>query len=46
MLQRLDDPVTPKVMSKMNADGSFSTPSLENMAPFISDEEHDKLMLW
>lgn len=46
VLQRLDDPVTPKVMSKMNADGSFSTPSLENMAPFISDEEHDKLMLW
>ncbi len=46
VLQRLDDPVSPKVMSKMNADGSFSTPSLENMAPFISDEEHDKLMLW
>ncbi len=46
VLQRFDDPVSPKLMSKMNADGSFSTPSLENMAPFISDEEHDKLMLW
>ena len=44
--ERLDDPVTPKVMSRMNADGSFSTPSLEDMAPFISQEEHDKLMLW
>lgn len=42
--QRLDDPVTPKVMSRMNADGSFSTPSLEDMAPFISKEEHDELM--
>lgn len=42
--QRLDDPVTPKVMSRMNEDGSFSTPSLEDMAPFISKEEHDELM--
>ncbi len=46
VLQRLDDPITPKVMSRMNADGTFSTPSLEDMAPFISIEEHDKLMLW
>ena len=44
--QRLDDPVTPKVMSRMNEDGSFSTPSLEDMAPFISQEEHDSLMFW
>ncbi len=44
--QRLDDPVTPKVMSRMNEDGSFSTPSLEDMAPFISKEEHDSLMFW
>lgn len=44
--QRLDDPVTPKVMSRMNSDGTFATPSLEDMAPFISQEEHDELMLW
>lgn len=44
--QRLDDPITPKVMSRMNADGSFATPSLEDMAPFISQEEHDSLMFW
>lgn len=44
--ERLDDPITPKVMSRMNPDGSFSTPSLEDMAPFIPQEEHDKLMLW
>ena len=46
ILQRLDDPVSPKVMSRMNEDGTFSTPSLEDMAPFISKEEHDRLMLW
>lgn len=46
VLQRLDDPVSPKVMSRMKEDGSFDTPSLEDMAPFISQEEHDKLMLW
>lgn len=44
--QRLDDPVLPKVMSRMNEEGSFSTPSLEDMAPFISKEEHDLLMFW
>lgn len=44
--QKLDDPVTPKVMSRMNEDGSFATPSLEDMAPFISKEEHDALMFW
>ena len=42
--QRLDDPVSPKVMSRMNEDGSFATPSLEDMAPFISEEEHNRLM--
>lgn len=44
--QKLDDPVTPKVMSRMKSDGTFDTPSLEDMAPFISEEEHDSLMLW
>lgn len=46
VFQRLDDPVSPKVMSRMKEDGSFDTPSLEDMAPFISQDEHDKLMLW
>lgn len=44
--QRLDDPVSPKVKSRLNEDGSFSTPALEDMHPFISKEEHDSLMLW
>ncbi len=46
VLQRLDDPVNPKLMSRINEDGSFSTPSLEDMAPFLPKEEHDKLMFW
>lgn len=46
VLQRLDDPVTPKVMSRMKDDGTFDTPSLEDMAPFITQEEHDSLMFW
>ncbi len=43
--ERLDDPVTPKVSSRMNEDGSFTTPSLEDMAPFISKEEHNRWMI-
>lgn len=43
--QRLDDPVQPKVMSRQNEDGSFVTPSLEDMFPFLPQEEHDALMI-
>ena len=44
--QRLDDPVCPKVMSRQNADGTFVTPALQDMYPFISGEELNSLMLW
>lgn len=44
--QRFDDPVSPKVMSRMNEDGTFSTPALHDMAPFLSREELDSLMMW
>ena len=43
--QRLDDPITPKVMSRIGANGEFVTPSIEDMYPFISKEEYDSLML-
>jgi acetolactate synthase-1/2/3 large subunit len=43
--QAEEDPVTPKVMSRMRPDGTFITPSIEDMSPFISKEEHDSLML-
>lgn len=42
--QRLDDPVVPKLMSKLLADGTFSTPSLEDLSPFLPDEVQQELM--
>lgn len=44
--QRLDDPVTPKVMSRLKEDGTFETPALHDMAPFLDKQELEKLMLW
>lgn len=44
--QRLDDPVTPKVMSRMLPDGSFSTPAIQDMAPFLDEDDLKSLMLW
>jgi acetolactate synthase-1/2/3 large subunit len=44
--QRLDDPVNPKVMSRMNEDGTMTTPALHDMYPFLSKEELDSLMFW
>lgn len=43
--QRLDDPVNPKVMSRILPDGTMSTPALQDMYPFIEKEEYYKLML-
>lgn len=43
--QRLNDPVCPKVMSRQNADGTFETPALQDMYPFIDQKELDFLML-
>lgn len=44
VMQQIDNPVTPKLMSRMNADGTFATPALQDMAPFISEQEFDELM--
>lgn len=44
--QRLDDPVSPKVMSRIREDGTFATPALHDMYPFLSEEELNNLMLW
>jgi acetolactate synthase-1/2/3 large subunit len=44
--QRFDDSVSPKVMSRMNENGTFSTPALHDMAPFLEKDELDSLMLW
>lgn len=43
--QRLDDPVIPKVMSRLGADGKMITPALHDMFPFLAKEELDALMI-
>ena len=42
--QRLDDPVVPKLMSKILEDGTFSTPSLEEMYPFLPEDKQSVFM--
>lgn len=44
--QRLDDPVMPKVMSRLDSNGKMQTPALEDMYPFLAEEEHNSLMYW
>ena len=44
--QRLDDPVVPKLMSRMKDDGTFISPSLEDLSPFLDENEVKELMLW
>ena len=44
--QRFDDPVTPKVTSRLNEDGIFETPVLQDMYPFLDRKEYNELMLW
>jgi acetolactate synthase-1/2/3 large subunit len=39
VMQRLDDPVTPKVMSKMSEDGTMQSPRLQDMFPFLDEDE-------
>lgn len=43
--QRLDDPITPKVMSRLDENGKMLTPALQDMYPFIEQEEYQKLMI-
>ncbi len=42
--QEIGNTVTPRVMSRMNDDGSFLTPALNDMAPFLAKEEVENLM--
>lgn len=46
VLQQIDNPLIPKVMSRLNEDGTFATPALHDMAPFLPEEEIEGLMLW
>ena len=40
----LDDPVVPKVMSRVDENGNFMTPALQDMYPFLPKEEINKFM--
>ena len=46
VLQAFDDPVTPKVMSRLDENGRMQTPALHDMYPFLEEAELKKLMLW
>lgn len=41
--QRINDPVIPKIMSKLKPDGTFDTPSFIDLYPFLSDKENETL---
>ena len=44
VLQAFDDPVTPKVMSRLDENGNMQTPVLHDMYPFLDAEEMKELM--
>lgn len=46
VIQDFDDIYEPKLESRLLPDNSFATPALHDMAPFISEEELNKYMLW
>ena len=43
--QKLDDPVSPKVMSRTDENGKMLSPALHDMYPFIDEEEMKELMI-
>lgn len=43
--QQIENPLIPKVMSRMREDGTFETPALHDMAPFLEKEELEALMI-
>lgn len=44
--QLFDNPVIPKLMSRLDSNGKMLTPELHDMAPFLDGEEMERLMLW
>ncbi len=43
--QRFDDPVIPKVMSRLDENGKMLTPALQDMYPFLAKEDYEQLMI-
>lgn len=46
VMQKLNDPVEPKVMSRMDEYNNFVAPALHDMYPFLDLQEIQELMLW
>lgn len=44
VLQAFEDPVTPKVMSRLDENGNMQTPVLHDMYPFLDEKEMKELM--
>lgn len=44
--QQLDDPVVPKLMSKLDENGNMTSPKLHDMYPFVSEEDMKWIMKW
>jgi acetolactate synthase-1/2/3 large subunit len=42
--QKFDDPVTPKVMSRLDENGKMQSPALQDMYPFLEESEFRQLM--
>lgn len=42
--QQLDDPVLPKLISKLDENGQMTSPKLHDMYPFVSEEDMEWLM--
>ncbi len=43
--QRFDDPVIPKVMSRLDENGKMLTTALQDMYPFLDKEAYEQLMI-
>lgn len=43
--QKFDDPVTPKVLSRLDEEGRMLTPALQDMYPFLEQQELNDLMI-
>ena len=43
--QKFDDPVTPKVMSRIDENGVMQSPALHDMFPFLEQNELNELMI-
>lgn len=43
--QKFDDPVTPKVMARLDESGKMLTPALQDMYPFLPEDDYRELMI-